>query len=886
MLSSGKDHRCVHFNIFRSQTFMYKTHILFLFVFYSFVSHGGFLWGQSTLTTIDYKDKKTYEIGGILIEGAENRDRNAIKSIAKLREGATIQIPGPVIPSAIKALLKLRLFDDVQVFVERIEGEVVFLKMVLVERPKLTRWSYKGVKTSQHTDLNDFIEKILTKGGIITEDKKELARAKITEHFVEKGFLDTEVQVEEIPEEAKEASVRLQFVINKKKRIKIDDIVFEGNYTFSSARLKKQMKETKTKNALFKKSKLISKDYKEDLKNVVNFYRKEGYKNMVIVHDTLYRFFEGNILAKITINEGRRHYIRNIKWKGNSLYTDEYLSNILGITKGDVYNPELLETRLKFSMDGRDVSSLYLDDGYLGFEVNPVETAIVNDSVDIEMRIFEGPQFTINSIIIKGNDRTNEHVVRREIRTKPGQKFSRSSIIRSQREIINLGYFNPESMNIDPKVNHARGTVDIEYTLEEKPSDQLELSAGYGGFQGLIGTLGVVFNNFSMANVKDRSTWSPLPQGDGQKVSVRLQSNGRFFRSYNASFTEPWLGGKKPRSFSIGGVQTAFDNSVFGGGKMTITRGFLGLGSQLKWPDDFFSTNTTVNIETIELDNFGGFPIRKGRFNNFNIRQTFTRSSVSDPLYPRSGSRISLAIQFTPPYSLFRKPEDYVPTDQEIADIVREIEFENGPPFPVTEQQINQRVQELTDAKTFRWLEYHKWKFTGEWYFNLFDKFVVASNIKVGILGRYDTDLDIPPFERFELGGDGLNNQNFGLMGREIISFRGYDPQDIPANGTFTSAGQSSGAPAFTKYTMEFRYPLSLNPNSTIYATTWVQAGNAYASLRDFNPFDLRRSAGVGARVFLPMFGLLGFNYGWGFDKTPANGNYGTFNIVLGFEPE
>lgn len=886
MSSSGQDLKCVHHYIFRSKNYMQLNKIILLFFVFSLPFYGSVIIGQTTPSTIDYSDKKTYEIGGINIEGAENRDRNAIKSIAKLREGSKIQIPGPTIPSAIKALLKLRLFDDVQVFVERVEGEVVFLKMLLIERPKLTRWSYKGVKTSQHTDLNDFVDKILTKGGIITEDKKELARAKIIEYYVGKGFLDTEVVVTEIPEEAKETSVRLQFTIDKKERIKIDDIIFAGNYTFPSSKLKKQMKETKTKKALFKKSKLIRKDYKEDLKNIVNFYRKEGYKNMVITHDTLYRFFNGNILAKITIDEGNRHYIRNIFWKGNSLYTNEYLSAILGISKGDIYNPELLETRLKFSMDGRDVSSLYLDDGYLGFEVNPTEISIVNDSVDIEMRIFEGPQFTINSIIIKGNDRTNEHVVRREIRTKPGQKFSRSSIIRSQREIINLGYFNPESMNIDPKVNHSRGTVDIEYTLEEKPSDQLELSAGYGGFQGLIGTLGVVFNNFSMANVKDRATWSPLPQGDGQKVSVRLQSNGRFFRSYNASFTEPWLGGKKPRSFSIGGVQTAFDNSIFGGGKMTITRGFIGLGSQLKWPDDFFSTNTTLNIETIDLDNFGGFPIRKGRFNNFNIRQTFTRSSVSDPLYPRNGSRISLAIQFTPPYSLFRKPEDYVPSDSEIGDIVRELEFENGPPFPVTERQINDRVQELADAKTFRWLEYHKWKFTGEWYFNLFDKFVVASNIKLGILGRYDTDLDIPPFERFELGGDGLNNQNFGLMGREIVSFRGYDPQDIPANGTFTSAGQSSGAPAFTKYTMEFRYPLSLNPNSTIYATTWVQAGNAYASLRDFNPFDLRRSAGVGARVFLPMFGLLGFNYGWGFDKTPANGNYGTFNIVLGFEPE
>ncbi len=846
------------------------------------------LFAQQTPPLVDYKDKKTYEIGGITISGAETRDKNAIKSIAGLKEGAKIQIPGPLVPAAVKSLMKLRLFDDVQIIQERVENDVVFLKIVLIERPILSRWSYKGIKTSQHEDLNEFVKNILTKGGIVTDDQKELAKAKIREFYIGKGKLDVRVTVKEIPEETKANSIRIEFTIDQLDRVKVAEIEFEGNQSFSDRKLRKQFKKVKRKGTLFKKSKFIDKEYKEDTKSLLTFYQNEGFKNIMIVSDTLFRNAEGQIVIQVKIDEGKRHFFRNIRWKGNSIYTDDQLYSVLGISKGDVYNPELLQNRLKFSQDGRDISSLYLDDGYLAFDVDPVEVAIENDSVDIEMRMFEGPQFTVDNVIIKGNDRTNEHIVRREIRTRPGQKFSRSNIIRSQREIINLGYFNPENLGINTPVNQARGTVDIEYTLEEKPSDQLELSAGYGGFSGLIGTLGVVFNNFSLANVRDRSTWSPLPQGDGQKLSVRLQSNSRFFKSYNFSFTEPWLGGKKPRSFTIGAVQTAFDYSLSGAGKLKITRGYIGLGSQLKWPDDFFSSNTTINIEQIELDNFrsGGFAITKGSFNNFSIRQTFVRSSISDPLYPRRGSKVSLSIQVTPPYSLFRKDNTFTPTDAQREEIIIELKFEYGPARPVTEADVEAKINELKEASKFRWLEYHKWKIASEWYYNVVDKLVVATTAKVGILSIYNNDIGIPPFERFQLGGDGINNQNAGLQGKEIISQRGYDIKDIAGNGELTSSGGYVGAPIYNKFTVELRYPLSLNPNSTIYATTWIQGGNAYKSFKEFNPFDLKRSFGVGARVFLPMFGLLGFDYGWGFDKVVTDGNYGRFNIVLGFEPE
>ncbi len=845
-------------------------------------------YSQNDIQVLDYNDKKTYEIGGITIVGAENRDRNAIKSITGLKEGGKVQIPGPSIPAAIKSLLKLRLFDDVQIIQDSTENEIVFLRIVLVERPILSRWSYKGVKNSNHDDLNDLIKGILTKGGIVTDDQKELSRQKIRQYYVEKGKLDADVKVNEFPDEGKNASVRLEFIINPKDRVKVEDILIEGNTSFSDRKIRKKMSKIKRKGTLFRKSKFIEKEYDEDKLTITKFYQNEGYKNMSILSDTTYRNKDGNIVVQINIEEGKRHYFRNITWKGNSLYSDDQLYTILGLTKGDVYNPELLQNRLKFSLDGRDISSLYLDDGYLGFDVTPVEIAVEKDSVDIEMRIFEGPQFTVENVVIKGNDRTNEHIVRREIRTRPGEKFSRSQIIRSQREIINLGYFNPETLGIETPVNQSRGTVNIEYQLEEKPSDQLELSAGYGGFSGLIGTLGVVFNNFSIANVKDRNTWSPLPQGDGQKLSVRLQSNSRFFRSYNFSFTEPWLGGKKPRSFTIGAVQTTFDNTLQGQGKLKITRGFIGLGSQMKWPDDFFSSNTTLNIETIDLDNFtsGGFSISKGTFKNFSIKQTFTRSSVSDPLFPRRGSKVSLSLQITPPYSLFRSDRSYTASDAEIKDITNNLILDGGPAAPPTQSDINAKVDELLESKKFGWLEYHKWKISSEWYYNIFDKLVIATSAKFGILSPFNNDIGIPPFERFELGGDGINNQNAGLQGREILALRGYDVADIAGNGPRTANG-TVGAPIFNKFTFELRYPLSLNPNSTIYVTSFLQGGNAYQNFKDYNPFDLRRSAGFGARVFLPMFGLLGFDYGFGFDKVnPADGNYGRFNIVLGFEPE
>ncbi|NNK89564.1 MAG: outer membrane protein assembly factor BamA [Saprospiraceae bacterium] len=862
--------------------------ILFIFLF---AGCTGILSGQEkdAIKTYDYANKRTFNIGGIEITGAESRDRNAIKSIAGLREGKELTIPGDDIPKAIKALWRLQLFEDVQILQQKIEDDLIFLEIILVDRPTLSRYSIKGENKNKHSDLTEIIDNINKKGSIVTEDIKSLARQKLREFYKEKGFYDAKITIEEYEDELKPNTVRLVFNIEKNEKVKISSINIIGNRQFPDQKLKRKLKNTKEKGTLLKKSKYVELDYKEDLNNLKAFYYSNGFRDATVTHDTIWRDYNGDLQFEIHLNEGNRYYFRNITWKGNSKYTSDQLTNVLGINKGDVYNPELLEKRLTFSIDGRDVSSLYLDDGYLFFNIDPVEVAIVGDSIDMEMQIYEGAQATIANVVIKGNDRTHEHVIRRELRTKPGNKFSRSDIIRSQRSVMNLGYFNPENMDIQTPINQQNGTVDIEYTVEERPSDQLELSAGYGGqTSGLIGTLGVTFNNFSISNIKDRSTWSPLPQGDGQKLSLRAQSNSRFFRSYNFTFTEPWLGGKRPTSFTVGAVHSAFDREFFGQGSLKITRLFTGLGTQLKWPDDFFSISSTMTLETIKLDDydFGQFfveldngsliNIDNGNFKNISFNQVFSRSSVADPIFPRRGSRISLSIQLTPPYSLFRDDNYWLLSDLEKETLISDANKERGPGNPLTTAEEENLILTAENANKYEWLEYHKWRFNAEWYYNIIDKLVLATNIKFGFLGAYNDAIGIAPFERFEVGGDGLSNQNVGITGKDIISLRGYGVQDLPQNNR-------GGAAVFDKLTMELRYPLSLNPNSSIYVHGFVQGGNSWSSFKEFNPFDLNRSAGFGLRVFLPMFGLLGFDYGWGFDKTA---NFGQFNIILGFEPE
>ena len=828
-----------------------------------------------TLPVINYNEVSLYEIGGITVVGNNYSDENAIISVSGLKVGKQISIPGADIRSAIRALWKLKLFTDIAIIKEKTAGDLVFLTIKVQEKPRLSRHSYKGVKKTAHDDLNDVVEPFLLKGGIVTDNVIANTRNALLEYYRQEGYLDAEVDIVQITEEKLKNSVRLLIDIDKKDKVKIARISFSGNENVKARKLRGQFENTNQRSKIFSKSKLVDEDYEADKKLMINYYNTIGYRDARVAQDSIWRGDDGHLRIHIDIDEGNRYYFRNITWKGNSIHSDERLSEILGIEKGDIYNEELLQTRLSFSLDGRDVSTLYMDDGYLFFNAEPVEVAVDNDSIDLEMRIFEGPQATIDRVIIKGNDRTHEHVIRRELRTRPGQKFSRSDIIRSQREIINLGYFNPENLGINTPVNQQRGTVDIEYTVEERPSDQLELSAGWGGFQGLIGTLGVSFNNFSIRNIKDRSTWSPLPQGDGQKLSLRAQTNGQFFQSYNFSFTEPWLGGRKPTSLSLGGFYNKNDFTIFGNGALSIAQFNIGLGTRLKWPDDNFISQTTFNIQNLTLDDyFGGSTsffddagniVRDGSFNNFSINQTIVRSSVSDPLFPRSGSKFSLSLQMTLPYSLFS----------------------------------NKDYGELSVQERFKWLEYHKWRIDGEWYFNLFDKLVLMSGFKTGFLGYYNKDIGAPPFERFVLGGDGFANQQVGITGRDLLALRGYEVDEVKARTAeeYREVGQTTinsrgDGTVFAKYTLELRYPVSLNPSSTIYAHAFLQAGNTWNGLKEYNPFDVKRSGGLGVRIFLPMFGMLGFDYGIGFDKPwldPDNTKwteFGRFSIILGFEPD
>ncbi len=820
---------------------------------------------DTLLPVMPYEQAKDYEIGGVTVVGAQFSDPQALIAISGFRVGDKIRVPGPVVTKAVQALWNLRLFTDVQVLKVRTQGEVIFLEIVVQELPRYTRHVYKGVKKNKHDDLNGVVNKFLQKGAILTDNVKSSIQYGLEDYYIKKGNLNAKVAIKVLPDERSTNAVKLEFIVDPGKRIKIKDIRFTGNENVKSTVLRKKMKNTSRKKRLFKKSKLVRTDYEEDKRAIEAYYNTVGFRDARIVKDSVWRTKKGEVMVDINLSEGHRYYFRHIIWKGNTIYETKFLDQVLGIKKGDVYNQELLSNRLQFSQDGRDISSLYLDNGYLFFRVDPVETSIDNDSIDLEMRVYEGPQATIDRVVINGNDRTNEHVIRRELYTRPGDKFSRSDIIRSQREIVNLGYFNPEALGINTPVNPDRGTVDIEYTVEEKPSDQLELSAGYQprtAFTrgGVIGTLGVTFNNFSLRNIKNKEAWNPLPQGDGQRFSIRGQTSGQNFQSYNASFTEPWLGGKRPNSLTVAGFYNRYAYGFEGSStyqRLDIIQGTVGFGTRLKWPDDNFIFRADVDIQTLRLNNWSGFRDDQGRvvtqgiYHNYNLGLTLARNSINDPIFPKTGSLVSIKTQLTPPYSWFRGDDFYKSDD----------------------------VQ-----KIYRYVEYVKWRFDAEWYTTLVGKLVLKSSAKIGILDQWSDKTGLSPFERFELGGDGLNNQTFGLNGRDIISLRGYEVGDImtPFPG---------GAGVFNKYTVELRYPISLNPSSTIFVTAFAQGGNAWQSAKDFNPFDLRRSAGMGLRVFLPMFGTLGFDYGFGFDKPALTGSrkwtdYAKFNIVLGFEPD
>jgi outer membrane protein insertion porin family len=871
------------------------------------------------------KVSKEYTIASIIITGVTTLDTAIVRSISGLQVGDQVMIPGgDAFSKAISNLWRQRLFSNVQIFITGVKDDAIDIEIAVEEMPKLGSVRFRGIKKSEQEELNNKIN--LAKQTIITENRKRTAVDIIKRFYIDKGFMNVRVDVAETPDPTFANSNALVFTIDKGNKVRVNEVNFYGNTDVSDLKLKKQMKGTKemtkitlhptdtssafgvnekmtfreyvkdlgflspskTRNfldpyfrfKLFSSAKFDQKKLEEDKEKILDYYNALGYRDAQIVDTKIYPDKEGNLQVDILVNEGNQYYFGDITWKGNTKYSDSLLMAFLGIRKGDTYDLDKLNKRLgkQLSMEGGDISGLYMDDGYLFFRVDPVETSVYNDTIDFEIRVVEGPQATIGTVGISGNEKTKDYVIRRELRTLPGEKFSRTDLIRSQRELAALGYFNQEKINPDIVPDQEKGTVDINWQLEEKSSDQLELSAGWGGGIGLTGTLGVSFNNFSIKNILKREAWDPLPQGDGQKLSLRYQSSGRQFNSMNFSFTEPWLGGKKRNSLTFSLFRSRFSNVIdpvtgiyerrFSDSNYLKTFGAsISLGKQLKWPDDFFTLVYSLNFTQYKIKNYFAFRKEDGTFldngnsTNFSLKLALQRSSINNPQFPTGGSNFMASVQLTPPYSLLNP------------DLV-------------------------TSSNPYKNPEYHKWRFNAEWFVPLTRpmgaeknrQLVLRMAAKYGFMGRYNRKLGFSPFERFQVGGDGLTN-NFGLLGYDIIALRGYpvfETSDPSVNPDINNANQFFTI--FNKYQLELRYPLVTNASSNIYGLAFFDAANGWYSFKDYNPFRLRRSVGVGMRFFLPMFGLLGFDYGIGLDRLRPGEkglkNAARFTFMLGFEPE
>ncbi len=813
------------------------------------ILYSAILFSQSDSTRIefDYSDPSEMEIGGITVTGIKYLDENILINLSGLRVGQIITVPGQEISQAIKKLWDQGLFSDITISVEKTVNKIVFLNINLSERPRLSKFSFEGIRKSEADDIREQIK--LSKGNQVTDNVIINAKNRIINYLNEKGYYNVEVSVRQEADSSIVNHVILYFDIKKNNKFKISNIEVEGNQLMASKKIRRAMKDTKMKKwyRVFKTSRYFEDKYKTDKQKIVEKYNEDGYRDMRIIHDSVFVTSENTLGIKISIEEGQQFYFRNISWTGNSKYKTDELRSILGIKKGDVYNQALLEEKLIIDPNG--VSSLYLDNGYLFFSATPVEVLVENDSIDLEIRVYEGKQARINKVIITGNTKTNEHVIRREIRTKPGELFSRADIIRTQRELATLGYFDPEKLDVRPTPNPAEGTVDLEYIVEEKPSDQIELSGGWGA-RMVVGTLGVVFNNFSARNFFKKSAWQPLPSGDGQRLSVRAQTNGIYYQAYSASFVEPWLGGKKPNSLSVSVYYTiqsnGLSNSEEGRADMHIFGVSTGLGKRKSWPDDYFNTYDEISFQKYTLNNFTYnylFTFSDGTSNNISLSRTWSRNSVDQPIFPRKGSNFALSLQVTPPYSYVNKA------------LGKEADYTT-----------------MTDQDKYKFIEYHKWKFNSLWYTKVAGDLILQSKIEFGFLGLYNQDIGPSPFEGFNMGGDGLMTYN--LYGKETITLRGY------GNGSITPL---KGGNIYDKFSFELRYLLSPNPNATIYVLTFAEGGNAWYGFNEFKPFDIKRSAGVGIRIFLPMFGKLGVDWGYGFDEPVRPGeNHSQFHFIIG----
>jgi outer membrane protein insertion porin family len=830
----------------------------------------------TNLPVVDYTDPKEYTIADIKVSGVKFLDTKVLISMSGLAVGQKITVPGDNISKIIDKFWKQGLFSDVKVVASKIEGDKIWIDIYLQEYPRISDFQIKGVKKGDITDLKD---KLGVKSGTqYTDNLVSIVVSTIQKHYKEKGYWNAKVKMTQSKDTTSHNKIFLTATISKGKKVKIKSIDFVDNVQFTDRRLRRALKKTHQKSwNFFRSSKFVESDYKEDKSaNLEDFFAKNGYRDYKLISDSIVVLSPNRIAIQIKIHEGNQYHLRNIRWIGNTKYPDETLDKVLKMKKGDVYDLVTLDKRIEKDDDA--VHSIYYDNGYLFSGIQPVEAKIEHDSIDLDVQITEGQQATIKNIIITGNTKTNEHVVRRELYTTPGNLFSKSDIMNSARRLGQLGHFNPEKIVPEPLPNASDGTVDIRYSLEEKPNDQLEVSGGWGGNM-LVGTIGLRFNNFSIRNVFNGSAWRPVPSGDGQSLSIRAQTNGSYYKAYSLSFTEPWFGGKKPNSFSVElyhTIQNSSSTSLLSSSDQSfIVSGVsVGLGRRLPWFDQNFVINNAISFQNYKLNNWtpGYFIFNEGTSKNISLKTTFSRNSMDQMIFPRSGSNFSIGLQVTVPYSLFKKDNFWQLSAAERVSISAEDVFQKE------------------QANRYKWIEYHKWTYKGAWFTQLAKNFVFTFNSQFGYLGYYSKNLGYSPFEGFTLGGDGLAGYN--LYGKETIGLRGYENESVTPTSPVTyysstgvkSTSYTSVANMYTKLTSEFRYLVLPEPTATIYVLAFLEGGNAWYNVEDFNPFSIKRSAGVGVRAFLPMFGMLGLDWGYGFDAIAGNpaANKGQFHFTMG----
>ena len=799
-----------------------------------------------------YVKGKEYVINDIVVTGIKSFNEQTVITYTGLFVGKKVQIPGEDISKIINKLWKLELFSDINFYITKIIDDKVDIEISIVELPSLSEYKITGLKKAKSETIEEEIE--IKRGQKITENFIETTKNYIINKYQKNGFLNTKVNINTIKDSVGLNNEKMVINVDLGDRVKVNEIEFSGNDIFKSNQLKKKMKKTKTKlpGRFWKKSKFIEDDYQTDLSSIIDFYKEKGYRDARIISDTVVTN-ENLIKLKIDINEGKKYYFGDISFLGNTVYSDDQLSKLLGLFKGDSYNGVLLKKRIADSSkpDGEDLTNLYQNNGYLFSSINPVEISAINDTIDFEIRIVEGNPAYFNKITVVGNTRTNDHVIYRELRTKPGDLYSKDKVVRTVRELGQTGFFDPEQITPDFKnVDPNGGTVDIEYGLVEKGASQVELQGGYGG-NSFIGSIGVSFNNFSLKGLKDKTAWKPVPMGDGQSLSLRLQAN-RFYRVYSFSLADPWFGGEQPVQFSTSFSHTKqfrynfFTGSVNKEQFVSITGASIGLAKRLRVPDDFFTLSQSLSYQYYNLQNYftGLFTFGQGKSNNIAYTVALSRNNTfTNPIFPLGGSEFVLSARFSLPYSLWNG-----------------VDYSNLGSLPEFQDSNGNPDQSAIDQEKYKWLEFYKIKFKGSWYTRLFDKLVLRTHAEFGFLGAYNNDRGVIPFDRFFLGGDGMSQ--YAMDGREMIALRGYPNQSLSSQ---------NGSTIYNKFSLELRYPITLKPAASIFGLTFLESGQGFDKFRDYNPFNSKRSMGVGLRIFMPAFGLLGIDFGYGLDGVNDN---------------